>query len=215
MQDKERMFLENVLRPLSESGVRANYYKCVADLNPWLLYPESVIGRDEEIRRTMAWFCLSLQNFADQNLGPGMIRVFPFSRIYNLFENQYREAYNQIKYNIQQDKDGNLESPFIRKKVLRNELEQLLEHCGISEDDRGERIQELTKRVVGSYAAEEFVIRDLLSQEGWFPNPVAVSNESMFTLPILATAYTGKEARGPWLFLLYENNAESEKGDEL
>ena len=209
LQDRESFFMDNVFFPLKTAGIQATYYKFLADLNPKILYPESVKGLEEETARTMTWFSQSLQDNADQLLGPGKIRVLPFSRIYNLFSKEYKEIYNWVRYSFQQDRDGNLESPLVKKKVLRNELEQLIEHCGLPDEGRGERIIELTKRVVSSYAAEEYVIRELLSQEGWFPNPVAIPNESMFTFPALANAYLKKEAaRGLWLFLIYNESDE-------
>ena len=143
-----------------------------------------------------------LQNKADKLFGQGTITIFRFSQIYEIFKKEYLEIYNKIKYSFKNEKCSEIPiSDYFKQKTFKNLLNELQKHCGIQNQQLDFRLIELGKRVAASYATEETIIRDFLSKESWFKNPVAVPNESLFTLPILANGYIGKEKKGVWIFV--------------
>jgi len=168
-----------------------------------LLYPSTIDTnmKRQGTKRFMDGFCQTMQDKADE-ISEGAMRVFPFSRIFDAFNSEYMDVFNRMKYSFVNQGRDLPESPYLNLKRFRNELSELLKHTGVEDMTPG--IVELGIRIVSSYAAEEWVIRKFLANEEWFRNPVAVSNEAMFTFPVLANAYLGVKNRGPWLFVLYE-----------
>ena len=202
---QEREFVERVVIPLREGlGIKVGYFKFLADTNPAILCPYTIRNKQDEIEivRKMFSFTQRLQRRADAIVGRGNIQAIPFSQIRALYPEEYLRAYNSVYYSFSEEDTP--QTRLIPAKVFRGELEELAEHIGVSLETERRRVVEFTKRVASSYAAEEYLIRTSLSNGDWFQNPVCVSNESMFTFPIFANAYLGKDKRGPWLFLLYK-----------
>jgi hypothetical protein len=212
LAEQEKGFVERVLIPLRDGlGVKTRYFKFLADTNPFLLYPKTCENRKNEleIRRKMLSFAQRLQNKADSIAGYGNIQISPFSQIYSLYTEDYSRAYNGSYYSFSSEEIP--QTKLIPQKIFRDELKELASHTRASlETDKG-RLVELAKRVVSSYAAEEYVIRSTLSKTDWFQNPTCIPNESIFTLPVLANAYLGKENRGTWLFLFKTEGQKNEK----
>lgn len=202
---EEREFVENVVSPLRTVGMQVSYYKFLADTNPEILYPETV---SVDVQRTLFSFGRRLQRRMDALVGAGMVTVLPFSQVLALVRQEYTEIFNQVKYSFFERGDTIPESRFLTKKRFREELEALRAHAGYDVID--ERVVELGKRTVASYAAEEYVIRRCLAREEWCRNPVAIPNEAMFTFPVLANAYLGNEGRGPWLFVMYKGGEDGQ-----
>ena len=203
---KEKEFVERVLLPLREAGLDARYYKFVADTNPEILYP-ATIDRDVdkiETARKMVTFVQGMQDRTDSLVGPGTLRIMPFSIIKKNYSIEYDRVFNDVRYSFFGDQNGLPLSRYFPQKLFRNFLEELVEHGGLSIQLEDSKVVELGIRVVSSYAAEEAIIRKSLAFQNWFRNPVALPNESMFTFPRLANAYLGKDERGPWLFVLFE-----------
>ena len=203
LSELEREFVERVILPLRQDGIKVNYYKFLADTNPLILYPATVDSdtKRRQVSRFMTNFSQQLQDKADE-ISNGVIRVFPFSKILCEFNREYMEVFNRVKYSFALRRDNVPETQYLRKNKFKGELDELLKHTGVNEMD--ERLIELGIRTISSYASEEYVIRTALSREAWFQNPVAIPNEAMFTFPVLANCYLGNKNRGPWLFVLYE-----------
>ncbi|MDP3918523.1 MAG: hypothetical protein Q8Q35_01280 [Nanoarchaeota archaeon] len=197
--DLEKTFVDEVVRPLRETGMRVNYFKFLADTNSELLYPETV---NLEVKKKMFSFGRRLQTRMDEVVGSGVVTIMSFSQVLDMYRKEYMEVFNQVKYSFFMKCNDIPETRFMTMKKFRNELVQLKDHAGVEGCD--DRLLELGKRVVASYAAEEFVLRTKVANEDWFKNPVAVPNESMFTFPVMANAYLGNKQRGPWLFVMYE-----------
>ncbi|MBU1129387.1 MAG: hypothetical protein KJ949_02025 [Nanoarchaeota archaeon] len=203
-QNLEKRFVDNVILPLKQINENIRYFKFLADLNPILLYPETINSNEKRknVKRIMLKTERELQNEADKLFGCGTITIFRFSQIYEIFEKEYLEIYNKIKYSFKDEKSSEIPiSDYFKQKTFRNLLDELQKHCGIQNQPLNPRFIELGKRVASSYATEETIIRNFLSKESWFENPVAVPNESLFTLPALANGYLGKEKRGTWIFV--------------
>lgn len=202
---QEKQFVDQVLIPLrDELGIEAKYIKFISDTNPDILYPNTVRDRknEAEIRRKMLSFAQRMQRRADVISRRGNIQIFLFSQIRSLYPDEYLRVYNEVYYSFSQEDLP--QTKFFPQKFFKNELEELAAHTGVSLESERKRLVELTKRVASCYAAEEYIIRNALSQTDWFQNPVCVSNESMFNLPVFANAYLGKNSRGPWIFVLYK-----------
>lgn len=172
--DKEKMFIESIIN----INPKVTYTKIIADTNaPYLFVKSQKILGKERIR----WLSREFKNLLEIKTTKLLGENKPNFSLYSSLQKGFKKDYEMFFQFIYKSFAGN-NSPFVPREILIAWTECMVNHIGLTEEDKKERL-DILKRVIASYAAEGMVFQ-LLSIAKIMPNPVWVNWEEE---PNLAT----------------------------
>lgn len=198
---KPRLALEKrLVTTLNQLKIPYNYYKIVADDNPYCLYPTSIrLDGEQPTREAICRFAEYAQRRLDEEIGEGNIQVVTMSQLTG--ENGFAElirTYNQTSFEQIQ--------PKLLPNTMDKELGILESHTNLS-PELLKYLPEMAQRVIRQYGVE-----GLLLDKFFDGKLIYLWNEST-ERPIIIDALRmvlGAFDKSPMAFVLHEK-----RGDQI